>query len=90
MTDTVPTNGRPGWRDVLHAVETSEQRLTKRIDRNRELIEQVDKRVELLESESITSAAERRTAVKIAAFAKTVIGGIAGAVLAILGLGFLG
>ena len=71
MEEATPTNGRPGWRDVLHAVEQSEQRLTEKIDNNTEgltlkiqdnqrLIKDVDERVKRQETEALFR--ERRNA----------------------------
>lgn len=60
MEEATPTNGRPGWRDVLHAVEQSEQRLTEKIDNNTRLIKDVDERVKRQETEALFR--ERRNA----------------------------
>jgi hypothetical protein len=64
--------------------------MTKRIDKNRELIEGVDKRAKRLEDDAIAQRTERATIVKMVGLSRTVIGGVAGAIAAIIGMGFIG
>lgn len=82
------TNGKPGWRDVLNAVETSEERVMKKIDHIEEKVEDIDRRTERLEDDMVRRES-RGTAYM------SVVGGVKGLFLVVIAafgavLGFLG
>jgi hypothetical protein len=46
VPSTPPTNGRPGWRDVLSAVEASETRVLREVRRNADKIDRLERHVQ--------------------------------------------
>jgi len=86
----VVTNGRPGWRDVLTEVRESERRQTKLIEANTTIIRSIDVRTKVLEEEAIERRVQKSTIMSMLGGGRTLMGAALGAVMAILGTGFLG
>lgn len=84
------TNGRPGWRDVLHAVEKSEERVLAKVEEHSQKIDAIDARTKYLERDRVIRAAREGTVLSIIGGLRALVAGIVGAVAALVGMGFLG
>ena len=84
------TNGRPGWRDVLHAVEHSEERILSEVTKNSAKITAIDKRTLNLENDRIRRETQQGTIVSLIGGGRALLAGVLGAIAALCGMGLLG